>query len=562
MSYPDIYNPDLLDRIPLTARLVLDIGCGSGALGAEYKRRNPRARVLGVERDADAARIAATRLDHVFEADLDIDALPFGERILPGSVDCLIYGDTLEHVSDPWGMLRAQVALLAEDGIVLVCMPNQEHWSFAERLLRGTWDYEPLGLLDRTHIRWFSRETTRHLLREAGLVPLDVVPRVFNAEAAGAFADAMAPALRRLGIDVPAYRERASALQHVWRARRGAVRPLPLVSTMLSPVGGVSHVRVTEPMQALAAEPTLQTRILNHGEPELDAAEPPGIFIFHRPLLAGEAGIARVRRLLARGWLVMCEFDDHPDYIPVLQRPDVMNFRAVHAVQTSTEPLAEVLRRDNPETRAFANGIARLPELVNHRTPGRLTMLFAGLNRETEWPPCLDALNRAVVKAGDRLHVVIVNDRGLFEQLTTIHKTFVPLCGYDTYQALLAASEISFMPLLDTPFNRCKSDLKFIEAAAHRATALASAIVYENSIEDGATGVLFRSPEELEQRLLRLVANPDITRTIGDAARGYVARERMLAYQIAERTAWYHELWARRAELHAALLARVPELAG
>ena len=137
----------------------------------------------------------------------------------------------------------------------------------------------------------------------------------------------------------------------------------------------------------------------------------------------------------------------------------------------------------------------------------------------------------------------------------------MPLCGYDTYQALLAGSEISFMPLLDTPFNRCKSDLKFIEAAAHRVTALASDVVYGDAIADGRTGVLFRSPEELEQRLLRLVANPDVTRTIGDAARAYVVRERMLAYQIADRAAWYHDLWARREELHAALLARVPELA-
>ena len=351
-------------------------------------------------------------------------------------------------------------------------------------------------------------------------------------------------------------------LQHVWRARRQAVAQLPLVSTMLSPVGGVSHVRVTEPMHALAAEPTLLPRVINHGEAEVSDTDPPGIFIFHRPLLAGEAGFARVRTLLARGWLVLCEFDDHPDYIPVLQRPDVLNFRAVHAVQTSTGPLAEVLRRDNPETRVFPNGVARLPDITNHGTPGRITMLFAGLNRENEWPPYLDALNGAVGKAGERLHVVIVNDRGLFEQLTTPHKTFVPLCSYDTYQALLAASEISFMPLLDTPFNRCKSDLKFIEAAAYRVAALASATVYDQTIVDGETGVLFRSPEELQQRLLRLVANPEITAAIGDAARAYVARERMLAYQIADRVAWYHDLWARREALNRALLARVPELAG
>ncbi len=561
MTYPDLPNPDLLDRIPLGARLVLDLGCGAGALGAEYKRRNPRVHYLGVERDPAAARIAATRLDAVFDADLNENPMPFADRIAPGSLDCLIYGDILEHLVDPWTVLAAHVSLLAPDGTVLVCMPNQEHWRLAERLLRGTWDYEPSGLLDRTHLRWFTAESTARMLRGAGLEPVDVAPRIFDADAADAFVDTIAPSLRRLGIDVAHYRRRAAPLQHVWRARRRKPQRLPLVSTMLKPVGGVSHVRVSEPMQALTAEPSLIARVINHGEKLPDPSEPPGIFVFHRPLLAGDAGLVRVRPLLASGWLAVCEFDDHPDYIPVLQRPDVLNFKAVHAVQTSTEPLAEVLRRDNPEVKVFPNGVWRLPDPVNYAEPGRVTMLFAGLNREQEWPPYLDALNLAAAKAGDRLHVVIVNDRGLFERLATPHKTFVPLCGYDTYQRLLASSEISFMPLLDTPFNRCKSDLKFIEAAAFRVTPLASATVYQNTIEDGRTGVLFRSPEELAQRLLRLVANPEIARTIGDAARAYVARDRMLAYTVADRVAWYHDLWARREELNRSLLARVPELA-
>jgi glycosyltransferase involved in cell wall biosynthesis/ubiquinone/menaquinone biosynthesis C-methylase UbiE len=562
MIYPDLFNPDLLDRIPLDARVVLDVGCGTGALGAEYKRRNPAARVLGIERDPAAAEIAEQRLDAVARADLDLDALPFGETLPAGSVDCLLYGDVLEHLTDPWTLLRAHVPLLSERGVVVICMPNAEHWSFAERLLRGTFAYEPLGLFDQSHLRWFTTETMRRTLRAVGLTPLDAIPRIFDKQAAEAFCDAAEPGLRRLGIDVAHYRERCAPLQHVWRARRRPTRPLPLVSTMLNPVGGVSHLRVVEPMAALAAEPSLATRVIDNAEAFTADPDNPGIFIFHRPLLAGGSGIARVREIAERGWLVLCEFDDHPDYIPVLQRPDVQNFRAVHAVQTSTEPLAEVLRRDNPEIKVFPNGVARMPDVANFRDPGRITMLFAGINREKEWQPYLDALNSVVRKVGERLQVVVVNDRPLFELLATPHKRFVPLCGYDTYQALLGASEISFAPLIDTPFNRCKSDLKFIEAAAHRVTVLASRVVYEGSVRDGETGVLFSTGEELEQRLLRLAANPEIARAIGDAARAYVMRERMLAYQIAERVAWYHALWARRAELHAGLLQRVPEFVG
>src|SRR5277367_2464355 len=77
MPYPDIANPDLLERIPSGARLILDVGCGSGILGSEIKRRNPAAQVLGVEVDPAPAATAATRLDRVFVTNLDIDPVPF-----------------------------------------------------------------------------------------------------------------------------------------------------------------------------------------------------------------------------------------------------------------------------------------------------------------------------------------------------------------------------------------------------------------------------------------------------------------------------------------------------
>ena len=556
-AYPDYPNPDLLDRIPVGASRILDVGCAAGALGFAFKRRNPSARYYGIEADPAAAEIARGRLDAVVSTDVEAEPYPFGDT----RFDCIIYGDVLEHLRDPWALLRAHAARLAPGGVMLVCMPNAEHWSFAERLMRGTFDYEDQGLFDRTHLRWFTAENTRRALRDAGLVPQDVAPRIFDLPATQAFVRAMKPALEALGIDPQRYLDRAAPLQHVWRATPAPVPRMHLISSMLAPVGGVSHVRVLEPMAALATEPGFVTRITNTIHVEDVPTDGPRIFIYHRPLLAGDHGLAIVRRMLDRGYVVVCEFDDHPDYIPVLQRPDVQNFRAVHAIQTSTEPLAEVLRAQNPEVKVFRNAISRLPDVRNYATPGRMTLFFAGINREDEWPPYAQALNAVAQLAGERLQFQIVADRGLFDALQTPHKHFTPLCDYDTYQDLLAQCEISFMPLLDTPFNRCKSDLKFLEASAHRVTSLASPTVYAGSIEDGRTGMLFRDAQELQQRLIRLVANPDHGRAMADAARGVIAGHRMLAYQVADRVAWYRSLWERREELHRALLARVPELA-
>ena len=555
--YPDVPNPALLERIPLAARTVLDVGCGAGSLLAAYRRLNPAALLYGIEPDSVTAAIAATRLDEVAVADVEQDPVPFE---IDGGFDCVIYGDVLEHLRDPFAVLRQQAAVLAADATVLISIPNVEHWSFVARLLGGNWDYEDIGLFDRTHLRWYTRQTMHRGLLECGLVPVDATPRIFDAERASAFVTSIAPALSALQIDAQAYLRRASPLQYLWRARRSPVQPLLVAASMMEHVGGVSHVRILDPIRAIGTDPAVSTHVTLTGQLPAATADAPKVFVLHRPILVGPEGLAVIRMLLAQNWVIVTEFDDHPDFFPPLQRPDMYVFRSVHAVQTSTEPLAETLRARNPEVAVFGNAMRALPELRNFGQSGRLTLFFGGLNREADWAPLLGALNAVAAAVGERLHFRIVHDQALFDALATPHKSFTPTCDYATYFELLGRSEISFMPLNDNWFNRCKSDLKFIEAAACRVVALASPVVYADSVDDGQTGVLFGDAEELRVRLLRLVANPEIALRIAEAARAWVAENRMLAYQTQARIDWYRSLWERRAELTRALLERTPEL--
>ena len=105
-------------------------------------------------------------------------------------------------------------------------------------------------------------------------------------------------------------------------------------------------------------------------------------------------------------------------------------------------------------------------------------MFFGALNREQDWSPFMPTINAVAAMAGERLKFQVVHDQSFFDALETPHKTFTPTCDYETYLRILGGSDISFMPLADTPFNRAKSDLKFIEAAACRVAALASSVVY------------------------------------------------------------------------------------
>jgi len=216
-AYPDNANADLLSRIPLDARTILDVGCGTGALGAAYRGLNSAARLLGIERDPEMAAIARQRLDAVACVDVQQHTLPFE---LPDGIDCLIYGDVLQQLRDPWTVLRRQLEPLNPGGSVLVCVANAEHWSMVARLLRGNWQYEPAGLFDVRHLRWFSLRNVMRELADAGLAVEEVHPRIFAPEQAQQFVQTFAPGLQRLGIDPGGYLPRAMPLQYVFRACR------------------------------------------------------------------------------------------------------------------------------------------------------------------------------------------------------------------------------------------------------------------------------------------------------------------------------------------------------
>jgi 2-polyprenyl-3-methyl-5-hydroxy-6-metoxy-1,4-benzoquinol methylase len=557
--YPDFANPELLEKIPLSARTILDVGCAQGALGADYLRRNPRARVLGIDIDAEAAAHARERISEVFCGDVEKNPMPFN---VPEGIDCIVYGDVLEHLVEPWALLAEHAKYLSPEGTVLVCMPNVEHWSFAARLLTGSFGYEEQGLFDRTHLRWFTPRMMGQALADAGLELSDVAPRPIAREQAEQFVTAIAPGLQALGVNPAEYLNRAVPLQFIWRARKSAQPRIELSATMLTPQGGVSDVRVIEPIRALRTDSALLGTIASETELDPRLADAPRIAVLHRPLLLGESGLARLRTLLEKDYVIVSEFDDHPQFMEDrgINLDELLTFRGVHAIQTSTAALAEALRPQNPEIEVFRNGIFSLPQVNNFNDPDHLTLFFGALNRGADWAPLMPVLNEVARAVGERLRFHVLLDENFYNALETPHKRFDPMADYATYMRMLGEADIAFMPLADTTFNRAKSDLKFIEAGAARVAAIASNVVYAGSIQNGKTGMLFSDPAELRASLLRLLAYPEATRKMADSARAYVAGERMLAYQVTARTQWYRSLWERRAQLNEALKARVPEL--
>jgi SAM-dependent methyltransferase len=153
---------DLLLRAPDGAA-VLDIGCWDGALG-DFLQAERAATLDGIEPNRDAARRAQRRYRRVVTSRVE-DAL---DEVAPGTYDVLLLLDVLEHLPDPWGVLERCRLLLRPTGSALVSLPNVAHWSVRKALLTGRWEYRDYGIMDRTHLRFFSRRGAIDLLQSTG----------------------------------------------------------------------------------------------------------------------------------------------------------------------------------------------------------------------------------------------------------------------------------------------------------------------------------------------------------------------------------------------------------
>jgi len=229
--YNDYVAAPLFDLVDGAPARVLELGCAGGAFGAELVRRFPGASVVGIEANRAAARRAETRLQRVICAHLE--SLDFEQSgFSAGEFDTVVACDVLEHLVNPWALLERLKPFLAPRAQVLASIPNVRNMTVVSPLvLEGRFDYAERGLLDITHLRFFTLRGIGRLFDETGYV-LEQHRAIIHPELEGVYRgyQGRGPAMLKIGRMTLAQVSKEEltelcAAQFIARARVAGERP-------------------------------------------------------------------------------------------------------------------------------------------------------------------------------------------------------------------------------------------------------------------------------------------------------------------------------------------------
>ena len=166
---------DLLDLIPADSKNFLDIGCSIGTLGKQIKDIIPNSNVTGIELSEEMGKVALNILDKVIIGDVENNVM---NQLNNNSFDCILLGDIVEHLKDPWSLIKECKRVLKKNGTIIASIPNIRHISTIYNLvIKGYWPYRERGIHDKTHLRFFTIKNIMNLFEDEKLVKEKVIEK-------------------------------------------------------------------------------------------------------------------------------------------------------------------------------------------------------------------------------------------------------------------------------------------------------------------------------------------------------------------------------------------------
>ncbi|AIQ96632.1 methyltransferase [Prochlorococcus sp. MIT 0801] len=562
-SFLNYRNNEILSRIPLNSKVVLEVGCGDGSLGFNFKNKNPLVEYIGIESSVNKGKIAKEKLDKVFICDIEdysiwIDKLP--------QLDCVIYSNILQQVNDPTRLVKKQTDLLKKDAVLITLFSNINHWSFLKRFFNES-DLISQVLCESEFVKRITPENISSIfnLTPFRLFDISAISSLSDKQECNEFIESLDSSLTNLGVDREKFFTRISPSFYISRFTHISKKNHQQINVLLGDmdIQGVSDSRIIVPYKSISTNPNFEVNISNTFILNKEITEFPKIVIISRPIhLRNENDINKIKKLINNNYLIIIDYDDDPNIIPKRYSGWDFTFTSAHAIQTSNLFLANYLKQFNPEVQVFNNTVSQIGEIRNSINTTYLKIFFGAINRKRDWQPWMRSLNNIANKYPSRLFFEVIHDLDFYNSLEvdSSHKRFTPTCDYPTYLDIMKECDICFLPLCNNHFNQCKSDLKAVEAASFGLALISSPTVYSENFRDGIEALFFEDSESLCNILTNFILEPHKVREIGKTAQEYVKNNRLFSYQLDSRIDWYQQLWSKRSKLTKDIYDREPIL--
>jgi hypothetical protein len=548
---------ELLNFLPPNAQVLIDVGCLNRSTSYHYKRINPQSFYWGILIDSELNSEITQGLDQIILSSIDqLETIPL--ELEEQTVDCLIYDGILPQIRNPLQVLQYHTRWLKDQGQVLAYIPNRQYWRNIINLLQGKSENEAE---ENTDYQGFTLERIQKLFWEAGLYIYEIQTRGKKDDQFQNFLQLVEPLRNTLGLDPNRFATQTAAEFYMVRAIKSLQPPRRLlIQTAIMAPTGCDRLRVLEPDQLSVTIPGTRTISASKSIPNGSILpEEEKVFIWQRTILSYDHHLEILRNLLKQDYLIIAEIDDNPLRRKEYADNRYLSYRGCHGVQTSTYPLRVFLQQFNPHVAIFKNHLLVLPPPRIYANP-KVTLFFGALNREQDWQPIMETLNRVLIRHQSLVRVKVIHDRRFFDHLAISDKEFEPFCSYDRYNQIIQTCDIGLLPLTPTPVNLMKSDLKFLECAGHGVAVLASPTVYEQSVIHEETGLIYRNIQQFEMYLNELIINTTLRQKIANNAYLWVKSNRLLSQHYQQRREWYLKMRDNLPSLNQELRQRVPEL--
>jgi 2-polyprenyl-3-methyl-5-hydroxy-6-metoxy-1,4-benzoquinol methylase len=515
---------------------ILDVGCSAGYLGEYFKTLGHH--VTGIDINAEAIEVAREYLDEVYCESLDI----FFAREFKNKFDVVLFGDVLEHVTNPEEILNKTANVLSTDGVVVASIPNVSHLAVRAMLLEGRWEYANLGLLDKDHFRFFTKENIYKLFSDSNFEVLDMKPVRLKVEEVNALCSMrLNPKYVKFAKMLAGNDDSSDIFQYVSVAsphQAGAKRVVAFVPDALS---SLVDIRILGPLENWANRYSGAFRIRDFGNIRNEDLYWGDVFLFER---ISSPGIYELIETLKKfGKKVIFEMDDLLLELPIFLGHHRLSSSeaecltksmvSADALSTTTERLADKLRQYNPNVYVVPNCIREMMSPASVAVAGsvKATLVVASSDSVTV-DMVLKPIQRIKEAYGDSVKVVAIGPIAQFFKEKKIPIEEHPIQGYAEFRSLLSQLEkpIGIIPLDDSVFSSCKSPIKFFDYASVGIPSLCSNVPpYSDFVVNEKTGLLVANNEQAWfEAISRVIEDSTLRASLLSNAREYVLNTHMM----------------------------------